>query len=266
MTDRIARDYPERSTTLLRGFGHVLDRAALVGGVVAVAVAVVIAVALSARLPFLVAPIPGAVIGAAVGLAVERLMLPGDFLRAYEAFSWLGRAEMDRFETRTGSKVPVRRPDIERWLAENPPSPAMQVGRIEFLGFLGRLDEARAELANMTVTGPELAYERASLAQYIGWLTDGDARIDELRSEVSELPLDAHYRHAADVTIALADARERFMRADPAWERPLADVRPSLGTAPARVVLRDTLRPLAFLYFTIALLVAASASLLALLA
>jgi hypothetical protein len=195
MTERIARDFPERSTTMIRGFGRVLDRAALVGGVAAVAVAVVIAVVLLTALPFLVSPIVGALVGAIVGLAAERLLLPGHFLRAYEAFSWLGRAEMDRFEARTGSKVPVRRPDIERWLADNPPSPAMHVGRIEFLAFLGRLDEARSELANMTVTGPELAFERASLVQYIGWLTDGDARVDELRSEIADLPLDAHYRH-----------------------------------------------------------------------
>jgi hypothetical protein len=266
MTERIAGDFPERSTTLLRGFGRVLDRAALVGGAVAVAVAVVIAVALLDMLPFLVGPVVGALIGAAVGLVVERLLLPRDFLNAYEAFSWLARAEMDRFEGRTGSKVPVHRPGMERWLAENPPSPAMQVGRIEILGFLGRLDEARTELAGMTVTGPELAFERASLAQYIGWLTDGDARIDELRAAVADLPLDAHYRHAADVTIALADARERFMRADPAWTRPLEQVRPSLGWAPARVILRDTFRPLAIVYFVLSLLVAALASLLALLA
>lgn len=266
MTDRIARDFPDRSTTMLRGFGRVLDRAAFVGGVVAVAVAVLIPVTLLASLPALVSPIVGALIGAAVGLAADRVLLPGDFLRAYEAFSWLGRAEMDRFEARTGSKVPVRKPDIEGWLADNPPAPAMQVGRIEFLAFLGRLDEARAELAGMTVTGSELAFERASLAQYIGWLTDGDPRIDELRAAVAELPLDAHYRHAADVTIALADARERFTREDPEWSRPLEEVRPSLGKAPARVVLRDTFRPLAIIYFVIALLVAALASLLALLA
>ena len=173
---------------------------------------------------------------------------------------------MDRFEARTGSKVPVRRPDIERWLLENPPSPAMQIGRIEFLAFLGRLDEARAELATMAVTAPELAFERASLTQYIGWLTDGDARIEALRADVAALPLDEHYRHAADVTIALADARERLTRAEPAWARPLEDVRASLGKAPAQVVLRDTVRPLAILSFVIALLVAATASLLALLA
>jgi hypothetical protein len=140
MTGNVARDYPDRSTTMLRGFGRVLDRAALVGGVVAVAVGVLSAVTVLTSLPFPAGPVVGALIGAVFGLAAERLLLPGPFLRAYEAFSWLGRAEMDRFEARTGSKVPVHRPDIERWLADNPPSPAMQVGRIEFLGFLGRLD------------------------------------------------------------------------------------------------------------------------------
>lgn len=266
MTERIARDFPERSVTMLRGFGRVLDRAALVGGVAAVAVSTIVSVAALNVLPFLIGPIVGAVVGAAVGLAVERGLLPGGFLRAYESFSWLGRLEMDRFEARTGSKVPVRRADIERWLADNPPSPAMQVGRIELLAFLGRLDEARAELAGMTVTTPELAFERASLAQYVGWLTDGDPRIDDLRSEIADIPLDAHYRQAADVTIALADARERFMRADPDWAWPLEDVRPSLGKAPGAVVLRDTFRPLAILYVVLALLVAGLASLLALLA
>ena len=133
----------------------------------------------------------------------------------------------------------------------------MQVGRIEFLAFLGRLDEARAELAGMTVTGPELAFERASLAQYIGWLSDGDARIEELRAAVADLPLDADYRHAADVTIALAQARERFTRAIRPGRGRSRRCGRSLGSAPARVVLRDTFRPLAILYFVIALLVAA---------
>jgi len=248
MTGQLAKDFPERSTTMLRGFGRVLDRASLVGGTVAVVVALFVSLALLSRLPFLLAPPIGAVVGTVVGLAVARLLIPTGLLRAYEAFSWLGRSEMDRFTARTGGQVPVKRPDIERWLAETPPTPPMQVGRIEFLAFVGRLDEARAELGGLDVTGADVAFEGASLAQYIGWLTDGDPRIEEFRAAIAELPLDAHYRNAAQVTVALAEARERYMRADPAWSRPLQAVRPSLGGAASSVVRRDTWRPWATLY------------------
>jgi hypothetical protein len=238
---------------MLRGFGRVLDRSALIGGVVAVFVALLSSLALLSRVSILLSPLIGAVLGTIVGLGVARLLIPTGLLRAWEAFSWLGRAEMDRFTARTGSRVPVKRPDIERWLAENPPTPPMQVGRIELLAFVGRLEEARAELARLEMTGTDVAFERASLAQYVGWLTDGDPRIDEFRAAVAELPLDADYRRAADVTVAIAEARDRYMRADPAWSQPLQAVRPSLGGAAASVVRRDTWRPLATLYLLITL-------------
>jgi hypothetical protein len=55
------------------------------------------------------------------------------------------------------------------------------------------------------------------------------------------------------VTIGVAEARERSMRGDPAWALPLERVRPSLGSAPRRVVLRDTWRPIATLYLVTAI-------------
>jgi hypothetical protein len=265
MTRQLIKELPERSTPLVRGFGRVLDRASLVGGVVAVVVAWFVSLYFLSRVPFILAPPIGAVAGTIVGLAVARLLVPTGLLRAYEAFSWLGRSEMDRFTARTGSRVPVNRADIERWLAENPPTPPMQVGRIEFLAFVGRLDEARTELDALEVTGVDVAFERASLVQYVGWLTDGDPRIEEFRAAIAELPLDAHYRHAADVTVATAEARDRYVRADAAWSRSLQAVRPSLGGAASSVVRRDMWRPWAILYLVIALTGAVMICLLAIL-
>ena len=262
MTAYIARDFPERSTAMARGFGRVLDRATLAGGLVAAGTAIVFSITTRALPPWEPGLLAGAVIGAIAGLAVMRLLIPAGLLRAFEAFSWLGRTEVDRFEARTGSKVPVHRPDVERWLQDNSPGPALHLGRVEILAYIGRLEEARAELDHVVVTGPELEFERATLLQYIGWLTDGDARIEELRAAVADLALDAHHRRAADVTIAVARARERFMGADPAWALPLAEVRPSLGSAASRVVLRDTWRPAAIMYLFIALVAGALASLL----
>lgn len=262
MTASIARHFPERSTAMARGFGRVLDRATLLGGLAALATAALISVATRSGLPWEVGLLAGAVLGAVAGLAVMRLLIPTLLLRAFEAFSWLGRAEVDRFEARTGSKVPVHRPDVERWLAQNPPGPALHLARVEILAYVGRLQEARAELDDVVVTGPDLEFERATLLQYIGWLTDGDPRIEALQTAVADLALDARQRRAADVTIAVARARERFMRADPAWAVPLAEVRPSLRSEARRVVLRDTWRPAAAAYLFIALVAGALASLL----
>jgi hypothetical protein len=163
----------------------------------------------------------------------------------------MGRAEVDRFEARTGGKVPLRRPDQERWLVEHPPAPAYQLSRIEVLAFLGHLDQARAELSDVGATDPPAAFERASLVQYIDWLTDGDARLDALRAALAELELEGRFRLEAEVMIAIADARERFMRGDTDWWRPLEAVRPSLGAAPSRVLWRDRWLRVAVLYLVI---------------
>lgn len=247
---------------MLRGFGRVLDRASLAGGVMAAGTSAILSVALTSNPPSLPGTIAGTVAGTLAGLAVGRLLLPTSLLRAFEAFSWLGRLETDRFEARTGGGVPVHHPEQERWLDAHPPGSAARLERIEILAFLGRLDEARAELDDVVPAGPDSAFERASLDQYVGWLTDGDPRLEAFRAAVADLQLDSHHRRAADVNIALADARERFMCDDPAWSRPLQDVRPSLGRAPARVVLRDTWRPLAMTYLLVGFVVSAIASVL----
>jgi hypothetical protein len=257
VTERIARDYPERSTALLRGFGGRLDRAALAGGVASALSAGVVAVAVRVVVQPYLAPLVAAVVGALVGVAVARLAVPAPLLQAFEAFSWLGRAEVDRFEARTGGKVPIRRSDQERWLDTHPASSAFRLPRIEMLAFVGRLDEARAELEKVVETEPDLAFERATLAQYVDWLTDGNPRLEALRASAAELPLDAPARQAAMAGIAVADARDRFMRGDADWSRPLRDVRPSLGRAASRVVWRDTWLRLGMIYLVLAFAVGA---------
>jgi hypothetical protein len=262
MTAKLARDYPERSTAMLRAFGRHLDRASLAGGAAAAISAALVSLIAPRESPGYLVPVISAIVGAVVGLTVARLSIPNGPWRAFQAFSWLGRSEMDRFQARTASKVPIRRPDQEAWLETHPPTPAFRFARIEILAFLGRLDEARAELGDVVATEPGQAFERATLAQYIGWLSDGDPRLAELRAAVTDLPLDADLRRAADVTIAVADARDRFMHADPAWSLPLEAVLPSLGSAPSWVVWRDTWRPMATVYLFVGFVAAAITSLL----
>lgn len=266
MTGRVIRDYPERSVALVRGFGSRLDRALIAGGAGAVVSALIVSIAGLGVVPPELLAIVAALVGMIVGLVITRLTIPGNLLRAFEAYSWLGRAEVDRFQARTGSRVPTNRRDMERWLAGSPSTSAFRLSRVEMLAFVGRYDEALAELDGVVVTGPDLAFERATLAQYIGWLQDGDPRLDELRASAADLPLDRAGRLAADVTIAIAEARDQFMRGIPTWSRPLEDVRARLGRAPTRVVLRDTWRVLATIYLLLGLFAGALAFLLPLLA
>jgi hypothetical protein len=107
-----------------------------------------------------------------------------------------------------------------------------------------------------------VASERASLVQYVGWLSDGDARLAALRATLAGLPLEEPARREADVTVAIADARARFMRGDADWSRPLQSVRPSLGRAASRVVWRDTWGQLVALYLVIGLIVGGAATVL----
>jgi hypothetical protein len=218
----------------------------------------IVSVAARSIVPSYLAPVIGAVVGALIGVAIARLIVPAGLLRAFEAFSWMGRAEIDRFEARTGGEVPMQRPDQEHWLEAHPRTAASQLPRIEMLAFLGRTDEALAELQDVVATEPQIAFERASLVQYVGWLSDGDAGLDALRASIAGLPLDEHFRREAEVTVAIADARGRFMRGEAEWWRPLQIVRPLLGSAAARVVWRDTWRQLAVLYLVVGLLIGAA--------
>ena len=64
--------------------------------------------------------------------------------------------------------------------------------------------------------------------------------MDDLRSAAGMVGQGSEARLVADVTVALAEARERAVRDEPEWFAPLEAVRRRLGLAPRRVVLRDT--------------------------
>jgi hypothetical protein len=259
MTDRGLEGLPDRSVAMVRAFSPALDRALLVGGAIAVVVAILLMPFIAGRLPSAVAalePLLTALVAAVLGILAALTTFPGNVRRAFEAYSWLGRTEMDRFAQRTGGPVPVKPPDIERWLAATPSTPATRLARIEVLAFVGRRDEARAELATIESGSAEDAFELASLRQYIDWLDGGPLDTAELASAAARLPAGSTDRSMGDVNVALAEARERSIRHDPAWFVPLEMVRTGLGRAPSIVAVRDTWLKLAVMFFVLALAVA----------
>jgi hypothetical protein len=232
------RSYPERSTAIVRAFGPVLQRSSVGGALVAATMAVAW-IFLRPELGPIPEPLVAAPVAGAVATAVAFLLVPRRVHRAFEAFSWLGRLELDRFRERTGGPAPASAEQIDAWFAAHPLAPAVVLPRVELLAFVGRYDDARRELATLEPS-LETAFERASLIQYIDWLETGAPGVDDLRWAAGTAGQGSEARLVADVTVALAEARERAVRDDPEWFAPLETVRGRLGLAPRRVVLRDT--------------------------
>jgi hypothetical protein len=250
---------PPRSVAIVRGFGRPLNRALLVGGAVTVVVVtVLVAVGAGESLGWLIAPLAMAALGALAGVVVAILTLPRRIRRAFEAYSWLGHAEVERFKERTGSPVPTKVEAMEKWLAANPARPTMRLPRIEILAFLGRFSEARDELdvaiAASSDTDRETAFEIATLRQYIEWLELGSTDMSELRAAAAALPSRPELRGSRDVTLAISEARIRLVERDPNWTAPLEAARPGLGRAPWRVTIVDTWRQIWVLFVVVGLI------------
>lgn len=253
VTDPFIESLPVRNVAMVRAFSPMLDRALLVGGALAIVVSILLTPFVADALPSPSQPIVTAVVGALVGTIAAFLSFPSRFRRTFEAYSWLGRTESDRFRARTGSPVPVKPADVERWLATTPSTPATRLPRGEVLAFVARYDDARAEIQEVEASSAEEAMELASLRQYIAWLEDGTIELDELTAATARLPMGSTERAMGHVTIALAESRRGFVEGDPRWFVPLETVRTSLGRAPSIVVARDTWLKFAVLFFIAAL-------------
>jgi hypothetical protein len=256
VTDQWIEQLPDRTVAMIRAFSPALNRALLVGGALAIAVGILATPLLATRLPTPVEVIVAAILGGLIGLVAAYLAFPARLRRAFETFSWLGRAEVDRFQVRTGGPVPSKPDDIERWLVSTRSTPATRLPRAEILAFIGRYEQARAEAAEAPSDSPDDAVEIASLRQYVDWLEHGTIDTSELAAAAEALPPGSTGRAMATVTIALAESRDRFIRRDPNWSVPLESARPALGRAASMVAWRDTWSKLGGLFLVAALIAA----------
>jgi hypothetical protein len=260
MDDALAR-LPPRSTAIVQGFGRPLNRSLLLGGAVTVVIVTAfVAVGAGERLGWVIAPFVMAAVGALVGVVVAILALPRRVRRAFEAYSWLGHAEIERFKERTGGTVPTNVSAMEQWLAANPATPAMRLPRIEILAFLGRFGEAKDELDVATAAtsdaDAEAAFEIATLRQYIDWLELGSTDMSALRAAAAALPTRSELRTFGAITLAISEARIRLVDRDPNWTAPLEATRPGLGRSPWRVTIVDTWRQVYVLFGIVGLITA----------
>jgi hypothetical protein len=259
MTDRELDALPARSVAVVRAFRRPLNRSLLIGGATSViVVTVLVAVGAYQRLTWEITPLLLAAFGGLVGLIVAIAVLPQNIRRAFEAYSWLGHAEVERFKERTGGPVPTKIEDMRAWIEANPPTPAFLLPRIEILAFLGRYAEARAELDSAAVAEPdsETAFELATLRQYIDWLETASTDLSGLKLAAAAIPAGSEARRASAVSIAVSQARIQIMAGDPAWTASLEAVRTDLGRAPWRATLADTWRPVGLLFGAVGLIAA----------
>lgn len=223
-------------------FSRSITRGVVAGLVVATAVTIGLGIALGGGQllsPYWFGPYP--LVFAAVATGVWPFALGRGMRAAFEAFSWLGRWEVDRFKAQTRSSVPGDRDAVRSWLAEHPTPGFGGYARIEMLAWIGNLPGAREELAAFPPpTEPADEAERIGLGLWLDLLERGAYDPAPLHEAIRRLPPGAGRSRAA-VNLALLDARRRRADGQADWWRPLWEVRSGLGWAPVLVVARDTL-------------------------
>jgi hypothetical protein len=223
-------------------FSRAMTRAVAAGLVIATGMTIVLGIAFgSGQLlsPYSFWPYP--VVAAAVATAVWPFALGRGVREAYEAFSWLGRWEVNRFRSQTGSAVPTDRDAVRTWLAQHPSPGFGGYARIEMLAWIDDLAGAREELAAFPdPTDPADEAEQIGLGLWLDLLERGSYDPEPLHEAIRHLPRGAG-RSRAEVNLALLDARGRVADGRRDWWGPLADVRVDLGGAASLVVVRDTL-------------------------
>ena len=244
-----------RGVLVAKALGGPLNRVSWVAGITAVLFVLVLSAILAAGSSYLLLPVLAA-IGAVTGVALGVATMPPKSRRAFETFGWLGRREINRFEARTGTKVPTEPVAVQRWLQENPRSSATAFGRLELLAMLGRTDEAAAEQALLPPpTTDEEAVEQALARRYTAFIATGTADESELDALQARLRPDTELMLELLVARAIYDARVRLAHGRDDWRDPLLAMRPRLGSAATMTVVRDLWLKIAMLMFGIALVI-----------
>ncbi len=169
--------------------------------------------------------------GALLGHEARFIARPARARRAHEAFSWLADWEIKRGKALTGRGLQVTRRGVRAWLDAVPDRPETRWMRVEYLAFLGRLDEARAVAATMPEGTPWERFEKISTREFVEWLAGGNGGLDEVRAAAAELdPADEDSRLRAEVAIAIGETRRLAAEHGPeAGLPPLLAVRDRLG-------------------------------------
>jgi hypothetical protein len=222
---------------------------------VVIAVAVPVGTAVGIPWPLVV---PVAALGYMfIGTEAWYLAYPPHARPAWEAFAFLGNADMQRFRDETGTDVPNTERRIHAWLRDNPERPETRWARAELLAVVGRVEEARTTAARIEARTEDEIRRRDETVDYIDWISGKDLDFHAIRkrAEAAGEPGSLE-RRLARGSAAIALARDLAAK-DGDWQTPLADLRSEIGAAGWAAFRRDTYRRRLTMTFVVGLVMAA---------
>jgi hypothetical protein len=168
-----------------------------------------------------------AVVAAPVWLAVQRRAVR----QAIEVMTWLNGWETERWQHEVGRRLPALPRSTPQLLDALPDTMGLRPLRVELLAARGELDEAWERLEALPSDTPWQRFERAALAEWISFVTDGPERLGAMAEAAPEVRDDRSI--VARVMVAAAKARRAAVGGGDAIG-PLAALRPELGDLPGR--------------------------------
>lgn len=150
--------------------------------------------------------------------------------RAFEAFTWLGEREIDRFTAVAGGRYPATFDGMKRYAEREPERPDDRWIRSEIRAATGILEGAAFEAQRMPDETASQRLEREVALTYIDWLRGGSGDPGAARAALAAIdPTDVEARRVGEVMLAITEVRHRIARGDPDAAEPLRRVRSSLG-------------------------------------
>jgi hypothetical protein len=178
------------------------------------------------------------VLAVAVMGIVPPLLLRGQDRTATVVHSWVGAREVRRAFGRPARVVGAigSRDDAARWLERTPPTEALRPVRFEAFIFLGRLDEARAEVDRFRRRTPLEEFRYLEAHALIDEQSGIPLDVSALREAIARIPSGLD-RTEAEASLAVNLARSALPDGD--WRGPLLAVRPLIPGSDAGILVRD---------------------------
>jgi len=170
-----------------------------------------------------------------LGLGVLWVATPRRVVDAHGVMRWLVDAERRMWRERFGRRLPRIVFNLRQLLDWLPDGALSLPLRIEVLAAMGRVDEARDELARLPSETAEERATEAELATFIAWCegTVDEAAVDRWAQELPGIE-DPSARLRLRVSYAVSEARRASISRDPAAVDHLLAVRPLIGPVGSR--------------------------------
>jgi hypothetical protein len=151
--------------------------------------------------------------------------------RAWEAYTWLGEWELDRYRAIVGGPALPTATDFRKWLKASPDRPDLAWIRSELFVMERQFDEARAAAETIPDDTPYGRVERESARASVDWYAGGPGDPMALRTAVDAMPAGSDdVRLRAEVMLAASEVRVRLAGHDPDPTHPMRLVRDRLGS------------------------------------